>query len=276
MLPPARTFSAVDIFDTSKPDEPEPSMHRSFQPPRARAPAAPHPLSKRGPVRESNTPQGTAFRREARDRPHRRDRPADGADPGTPGGLLERGWERDREHRPDATAAPRRSRASPSSWSRGLGTTTPPREERRLRGPRSSTTGRSGPMHRARDRRRPSSSRDRSWPRRPRRLRDRPSTGGRRSGLRWDGQLRVAQLRGQALGTDHTASDRDRAGEADRFLARAAAGDGRSARMMDAPLVGDAAGRLGARGRLVALRVPGWRAGAPPGSRGSARRLPRR
>ena len=37
MLPPARSFSAVDIFDMSKPDEPEPSIHCSFQPPRTRA-----------------------------------------------------------------------------------------------------------------------------------------------------------------------------------------------------------------------------------------------
>jgi hypothetical protein len=36
-LPPAKSFSAVDIFDMSKPDELEPSIHCSFQPPRTRA-----------------------------------------------------------------------------------------------------------------------------------------------------------------------------------------------------------------------------------------------
>ena len=98
MLPPARSFSAVDIFDMSKPDEPEPSMHSLLSAAaRSRgrvhlsgiqeAPGAgvKHPARDACSHETSRSPPATAIA------------PPAAAEPGAPRGDLERRRERDRE-----------------------------------------------------------------------------------------------------------------------------------------------------------------------------------
>ena len=131
------------------------------------------PLSKRGPRLESNTPLGTLFRRDARDRSHRRDHTRRRRRPRVPRRPPGR-WAgtRSRAPIPDATAAPTTiTSVAVVLVPRARNHNATTRRATAARAAISSTTGCSGPMHRARDRRRPSSSRDRSRPRRPRRLR---------------------------------------------------------------------------------------------------------
>ena len=185
MLPPASSFSAVDIFDMSKPDEPEPSMHRSFQPPRARAagcfssaiqevPGAgvKHPARDAVPSTTFTITPATAIAPPARQPSH---------------GPHEATWNvgGNAIARTDAAATtgcrPRSRRASPGPRPLACGTTTPAAAGRSPPRPRPSTNGCSGPRRRAAGRRHPSASMDRPWRPPPGRRRRRSPTTRRRT-----------------------------------------------------------------------------------------------
>src|SRR5919108_1560727 len=99
IAPPASSLSAVDIREMSKPDEPEPSMHRSFQLPRDLRGRPVHRLSKRDPSPESNILPGMGSGRQTGDPTGGGDRSGCERRPRPPRGRLERRRERDRQDR---------------------------------------------------------------------------------------------------------------------------------------------------------------------------------
>ncbi len=240
MLPPARSFSAVDIFDMSKPDEPEPSMHRSFQPPRARAAGCFSRDIQEATRCPSQTPcPGYRSTTDVRDRAGHGDRTADRRHPRAPRGRLERRWERDRERRgrDDRRCLRAITRVAPAREPCARNHHAAAKQsDRRHRGDHRPPEARDPRTEQA-----VAGARPRPGAAVARRATTAPATAVRDPVIARSGSGGVVSAgspsSGEALGTEHTAPDRHRARETDGLLTRAAEGDRRSARVMDASLV---------------------------------------
>ena len=251
MLPPASSLSPVDMLFTSKPDELEPSIHRSFQPPRACAVGAPSSDIQEAAAGRSQTPcEGSRSMMAiampaARPRSHHPRHPA--TVPTTPPGT----WAGTRSPaRCDLTTTPP---ATITSEPRGAGrrraatrrrpTRPPPPaatiDQRTLRDPRAEhAVAGAGPRprcDRADERDRGAGDRD-------------PSPGPAPIGLGRDHQVGIAELLGDAFGAEDAAAHRDGARDAERPVASGAAGRRGARRMVLTPL---APGRLALGGGLA-------------------------
>ena len=240
--PPASSFSAVDIFDMSKPDEPEPSIHCSFQPPRTRAAGCFSSGIQEATGARVKHPAWDGFGDDVGDAPATAIVPPVAATHGPHEAAWNVGGKAIASAEATAIAVPPTiTRIDPAraGWvrnhhaagSRAAAATTATIDQRTLgtHAPKSRSPAPvlvHGPTVASR-------ASDGAGDRHPR-----PGDGS--VGLWRRRDRRVAQFGGEALGTEHAASHRDRAREAHGLVASAASGDRGSARMMDAALVGRA------------------------------------
>jgi hypothetical protein len=213
-------------------------------------------------VPESNTLPGTGFGDDVGDGPGHGDDPTRRRDPRPPRGGLERGREGDRQRRRQGDRGATEDHEDRPGAS-GMGPEPPRRREesgrrdsRDHRPPDARNPRAEEPVAGAGPRPRPGGGeqgQDGTGEGHPR-----PGEGS--VGLRRRRDRGVAELVGEAFGTEHAAPDRNRAREAHGLVTGAASGDRRPARMVQAPLVGGGFGTVGPwAGRRIGRRLRGGR-----------------
>lgn len=211
---------------------------------------------------ESNTLPGTGFGDDVGDGPGHGDGATRCRDPRPPRGGLERGWEGDRERRRQGDRDPTddhedRSGASgvgpepPRCWEEGGRHDGREHRPPKARDPRAEeAVAGAGPRPRPRGGEQGQDGAGEGHPR--------PGDGS--VGLRRRRDPRVAELVGEAFGTEYAPPDRDRAREAYGLVTGTASGDRGPARMVQASLVSCGLGTVGPwPGRRIGRGLQGGR-----------------